>query len=83
MFTEWSIVHWPCIGRHRLIDRPWISFLHGREGCRLLQLATVNEQSRNESLKFYLKPQATVFQGAFSRGSADHFFLPLEAPGIL
>lgn len=49
----------------------------------MLQLATVNEQSRNEPLKFYLKLQATVFQGAFSRGSADHFFLPLEAPGIL
>lgn len=49
----------------------------------MLQLATVNEQGRNEPLKFYLKLQATVFQGAFSRGSADHFFLPLEAPGIL
>lgn len=49
----------------------------------MLQVATVNEQSRNEPLRFYLKPQATTPQGAFSRGSTDHFLLLLEAPGIL
>lgn len=25
VFTEWPIVHWSCVGRHRLIDRPWMS----------------------------------------------------------